>query len=152
MWTTTARGMANVCLRRVEPAHIFRLIRDEKITMFCAADRADLDRQRPWPMRAEVARRAAVHSRRRPPPRRSNPSNAELGWELTHVRADGNIAVHHVLANRCLSMRAQQARPNWKARQGVELVSSGELRVVDGGPKCRATDRRSARSPCAAMS
>jgi len=37
VWTTVARGLVNVCLRRVEPKLIFDLIRDEKITMFCAA-------------------------------------------------------------------------------------------------------------------
>ena len=36
-WINTARGMANVCLRRVEPRQIFQLIKDENITMFCAA-------------------------------------------------------------------------------------------------------------------
>ena len=36
-WLNTARGMAHVCLRQVEPTQIFRLIREEYITMFCAA-------------------------------------------------------------------------------------------------------------------
>ena len=36
-WINTARGMAHVCLRRVEPRLIYQLIKDENITMFCAA-------------------------------------------------------------------------------------------------------------------
>ena len=36
-WINTARGMAHVCLRKVEPQRIFELIEKEKITMFCAA-------------------------------------------------------------------------------------------------------------------
>ena len=36
-WINTARGMTHVCLRKVEPALIFQLIREENITMFCAA-------------------------------------------------------------------------------------------------------------------
>ncbi|MGY8959977.1 MAG: AMP-binding protein, partial [Alphaproteobacteria bacterium] len=36
-WINTARGMAHVCLRKVEAALIFQLIRDEKVTMLCAA-------------------------------------------------------------------------------------------------------------------
>ena len=36
-WINTARGMTHVCLRRVEPPLIFKLIKDENITMFCAA-------------------------------------------------------------------------------------------------------------------
>ena len=36
-WINTARGMAHICLRKVEPAAIYDLIRTENITMFCAA-------------------------------------------------------------------------------------------------------------------
>ena len=36
-WINTARGMAHICLRKVEPAAIYKLIREEEITMFCAA-------------------------------------------------------------------------------------------------------------------
>jgi fatty-acyl-CoA synthase len=37
VWINTARGMANVCLRRVEPKLAFQLIKDERVTMACAA-------------------------------------------------------------------------------------------------------------------
>src|ERR1700756_23768 len=36
-WTVTAVGAAHVCLRKIDPAKIFDLIRDERITMLCAA-------------------------------------------------------------------------------------------------------------------
>ena len=36
-WINTARGMTNICLRKVEPQLIFELIKNEDITMFCAA-------------------------------------------------------------------------------------------------------------------
>ena len=36
-WINTARGMTHVCLRQVDPVEVFRLIREENITMFCAA-------------------------------------------------------------------------------------------------------------------
>jgi fatty-acyl-CoA synthase len=36
-WINTARGMANICLRQVDPALIFELIKQEKVTMLCAA-------------------------------------------------------------------------------------------------------------------
>ncbi|HJU20528.1 MAG TPA: AMP-binding protein [Stellaceae bacterium] len=36
VWINTARGMAHVCLRRVEPRLIFQLIKDENITMVTA--------------------------------------------------------------------------------------------------------------------
>ena len=36
-WINTARGIAHVCLRRVESLLIYKLIKEENITMFCAA-------------------------------------------------------------------------------------------------------------------
>src|SRR5262249_29857834 len=36
-WTITAVGGKHVCLRKVEPRAIFTLIRDEAITLLCAA-------------------------------------------------------------------------------------------------------------------
>ena len=36
-WINTARGMAHICLRKVEPELIYKLIKEERITMFCAA-------------------------------------------------------------------------------------------------------------------
>ena len=39
-WINTARGMAHICLRKVEPELIYKLIKEEQITMFClSADR-----------------------------------------------------------------------------------------------------------------
>src|SRR6201984_1044132 len=35
-WTVTAVGATHVCLRKVEPARVFELIRDEGITFLCA--------------------------------------------------------------------------------------------------------------------
>src|SRR3954462_12354336 len=36
-WTVTAVGAAHICLRKVEPAKMFDLIRSERVTMLCAA-------------------------------------------------------------------------------------------------------------------
>jgi fatty-acyl-CoA synthase len=36
-WTVTAAAGVHVCLRKVEPAAVFRLIRDEKVGSLCAA-------------------------------------------------------------------------------------------------------------------
>ena len=37
VWTVTAAGAKHVCLRKVDPATIFELIRQEHVTMLCAA-------------------------------------------------------------------------------------------------------------------
>jgi len=36
-WTVTAAAAVHVCLRRVEPAHVFQLVREEGISWLCAA-------------------------------------------------------------------------------------------------------------------
>ena len=37
VWTVTAVGAAHVCLRKIEPAKMFDLIRAERVSMLCAA-------------------------------------------------------------------------------------------------------------------
>src|SRR5580658_1135577 len=37
VWTITACGGVHVCLRKIDPENIFKLIRDENISLFCAA-------------------------------------------------------------------------------------------------------------------
>ncbi len=135
VWTTTARGMANVCLRRVEPAHIFRLIRDEKITMFCAAPTVLISiANAPADMRAEAPRGVRLFTAGAPPAAATiELVERELGWELTHVYGLTETSPFITFCEPLPEHAGlpEQARAELKARQGVELVSSGELRVVD---------------------
>ena len=58
----------------------------------------------------------------------------ELGWDgHPGLRPDRDRAVHHRSASRARSTTAlaSASAPPIKARQGVELITSGELRVVD---------------------
>ena len=134
-WINTARGMANVCLRQVEPRLIFQLIKDEQITMLCAAPTVLIGiANAPGDVRAEAPRGVRLFTAGAPPAAATiELIERELGWELTHVYGMTEasplitfcepLPEHQTLA---LSERAEI-----KARQGVELVSSGELRVVD---------------------
>jgi fatty-acyl-CoA synthase len=134
-WINTARGMAHVCLRRVEPKLIFQLIRDEKITMFCAAPTVLIGiANAPVDVRAGAPRGVRLFTAGAPPAAATiELIERELGWELTHVYG---LTETTPLITFCeprpehagLSLAA---RAQIKARQGVELVSSGELRVVD---------------------
>jgi fatty-acyl-CoA synthase len=36
-WTVTAAAGVHICLRKVDPAEVFRLIRDEHVGSLCAA-------------------------------------------------------------------------------------------------------------------
>ena len=134
-WINTARGMANVCLRRVEPRQIFQLIKDENITMFCAAPTVLIGiANAPEEVRAGAPRGVRLFTAGAPPAAATiELVERELGWELTHVYG---LTETSPLITFCEPRPEHQNLPlneraQVKARQGVELVSSGELRVVD---------------------
>ncbi len=138
-WINTARGMTHVCLRRVEPALIFQLIRQEKITMFCAAPTVLIGIANAPPALREGAPRGVRLFTAGAPPAAATIAQVErdLGWELTHVYGLTETAP---LITVCEPLPehlalAPAARAEVKARQGVELVCSGELRIVDADGK-----------------
>ena len=142
-WINTARGMTHVCLRKVEPVLIFELIKNEKITMFCAAPTVLISiTNAPESVRADAPKGVRLFTAGAPPAAATiEVVERDLGWELTHVygltETTPLIAICEPLPEHLdLSVGA---RAKIKARQGVELVSSGELRVVDDdgkeGPK-----------------
>jgi fatty-acyl-CoA synthase len=135
VWINTARGMANVCLRRVEPKLVFQLIKDEAITMFCAAPTVLIGiANAPAELRAGAPRGVRLFTAGAPPAAATiELVERELGWELTQVYGLTETAplitfCEPLPEHRGLSVAE---RAEIKARQGVELVSSGELRVVD---------------------
>ncbi len=134
-WINTARGMAHVCLRQVEPPLIFQLIREESITMFCAAPTVLISiANAPAEVRGDAPRGVRLFTAGAPPAAATiELVERELGWELTHVYGLTETAP---LIAFCEPQPAHRNLPldelaKIKSRQGVELVSSGELRVVD---------------------
>ncbi len=134
-WINTARGMTHVCLRRVEPPLIFKLIRDENITMFCAAPTVLIGiANAPEEVRAGAPRGVRLFTAGAPPAAATiEVIERDLGWDLTHVYGLTETAP---LITVCEARPEHQNLPvqelaKVKARQGVELVSSGELRIVD---------------------
>ncbi|MGB1683100.1 MAG: long-chain-fatty-acid--CoA ligase [Arenicellales bacterium] len=135
-WINTARGMTHVCLRKVDPAEIYRLIKSERISMFCAAPTVLISiANAPESAREGAPKGVRLFTAGAPPAAATiEMIEKELGWELTHVYGLTETAP---LITFC-EMRPEhtnlsvEARSKIKARQGVELVSSGEVRVVDG--------------------
>ena len=134
-WINTARGMANVCLRKVEPELIYQLVKDENITMFCAAPTVLIGiANAPDEMRAGAPRGVRLFTAGAPPAAATiELVESSLGWELTHVYGLTETAP---LITFCEPRPEHKNLPlderaKIKSRQGVELVSSGELRVVD---------------------
>ena len=134
-WINTARGMTHVCMRRVEPKLIYQLIQDERITMLCAAPTVLISiANAPAEIRAGAPRGVRLFTAGAPPAAATiELVERELGWELTHVYGLTETAplitfCEPLPEHQTLSL---QERAQIKARQGVELVSSGELKVLD---------------------
>lgn len=134
-WINTARGMTHVCLRQVEPRAVFRLIREERITMFCAAPTVLIAiANAPAEVMADAPRGVRLFTAGAPPAAATiELVERKLGWELTHVYGATETSPFITFCEPLPEHAAltPEQRAAIKARQGVELVSSGELRVVD---------------------
>src|SRR6266446_1295862 len=134
-WTVTAAAGTHVCLRKIDPATIFGLIRDERVSWLSAAPTVLISlANAPAAVRGEVPARVHVVTAGAPPAAATiERLEGEFGWEITQVYGLTETAPfitvcaplpeHHHLA--------PADRAVIKARQGVELLTSGELRVVD---------------------
>ena len=135
VWTVTAVGGTHVCLRKVEPGAVFEKIKDESITMLCAAPTVLIGiANGPEDLRRETRRGVRVITAGAPPAAATiERVEGELGWEITQAygltETSPFITIcelrpeHHGLS--CTDKSVI------KACQGVELLTSGELRVVD---------------------
>jgi fatty-acyl-CoA synthase len=134
VWTVTAVGATHLCLRRVDPARIFDALRNERGTMLCAAPTVLIGIANATDDRTGVPRGIRVLTAGAPPAAATiERVQVELGWELTQLYGLTETAPFISVCE----PRPEHAavtlheRAQIKARQGVELVTSGELRVVD---------------------
>ena len=134
-WINTARGMAHICLRKVEASIIYELLQNERVTMFCAAPTVLISITNvPEELRATAPKGIRLFTAGAPPAAATiEIVERDLGWELTHVygltETTPLIAICEPRASH-MNLTIEQ-RAKVKARQGIELVSSGELKVVD---------------------
>ena len=135
VWIVTAVGGAHICLRKVDPVQAFRLMRNEAVTMLCAAPTVLITlANAPPEQRGEVPAGVRVLTAGAPPAASTiQRVEGEFGWELTQLYGLTETAPFITVCeprpeHRELSV---EQRATIKARQGVELVTSGELRVVD---------------------
>jgi fatty-acyl-CoA synthase len=135
VWSVTAVGAAHICLRKVDPAKVFELVRSERVSIFCAAPTVLIGvAGAPADVRAGAPKGLRVVTAGAPPAAATiERVEGELGWTITHVYGLTETAPFITVCE----PRAEHAplpiseRAAIKARQGVELITSGELRVVD---------------------
>ena len=135
VWTVTAAGATHVCLQKVEPKAVFELIAKEHITMLCAAPTILISlANAPDKLRRSAPRGIRIVTAGAPPAASTiERLEDDLGWTITHVygltETTPFITVCEPRPEHAdLSLRE---RATIKARQGVELITSGELRVID---------------------
>jgi fatty-acyl-CoA synthase len=139
VWIVTAAGARHVCLRKIEPAAVYDVIRKESITAFCAAPTVLIGiANAPPEVRRNAVRGIRVFTAGAPPASATiERIEGELGWTVTQIygltETSPIISVCEPLPEH--SKLSLQERAEVKARQGVELITSGDLRVVDESGK-----------------
>jgi len=134
-WTVTAVGGVHVCLRKVDPVKVFETIGRERVTMLCAAPTVLIGvANAPLEVRAGAPKGVRVITAGAPPAAATiERIEGELGWTITHVygltETAPFITVCEPRPEHDALTLAQRAVV--KARQGVELITSGDLRVID---------------------
>ncbi|MBC8097995.1 MAG: AMP-binding protein, partial [Armatimonadetes bacterium] len=135
VWIVTARGATHVCLRKVEPTAVFNLIEAEQISMFCAAPTVLISiASTPEEIRRNARRGLRIITAGSPPAAFTiERIESELGWELTQAYGLTETSPFISICEERPEHNQLTAseRAVIKARQGVELITSGELLVVD---------------------
>jgi fatty-acyl-CoA synthase len=135
VWTVTAVGGTHVCLRKVDPVAVFNQVKQEAITMLCAAPTVLISiANGPEELRREARAGLRIITAGAPPAATTiERIEGELGWIITQA---------YGLTETSPFITICESRPEYeglscaeksvvKACQGVELLTSGELRVVD---------------------
>jgi fatty-acyl-CoA synthase len=135
VWTVTAAGGTHVCLRKVDPVAVFNRIEQESITMLCAAPTVLISiANGPEELRRAVRPGVRVMTAGAPPAAATiERIEGELNWVIMHAYGLTETSPFITI---CESRPEYEAlsgaqRSVIKACQGVELLTSGELRVVD---------------------
>jgi fatty-acyl-CoA synthase len=135
-WAVTAVAGTHVCLRRVDPAAIFRLIEQHRVTHLCGAPivlnllvHAPQEVKRRFDHLVEAATGGAA------PPSAVIEAMEEMGFRVTHLYG---LTESYGPSTVCAWQEAWEGLPIDKraghmARQGVASLTLGGQRVVDPG-------------------
>src|SRR5205807_3073539 len=134
VWTVTAAGATHVCLGKVEAKTAFEKINSERITVMCAAPTVLIFlANAPERVRKGVRAGVRVLTAGAPPAAATiERIESEFGWILTHIYGLTETSPFIFVCEQRPEHQAYSApdRGVIKARQGVELITSGELRVA----------------------
>lgn len=133
-WGVTAIGGTHVCLRKVDPAEIFRLVAEEAVTHLCAAPVVlNMLIHSPAEVRRSFPQRVVVGTGGASPPSAVIEAMAAMGFHIVHlyglteVYGPATVCVEQPAWD-TLSPRERAAKI---ARQGVRYPTMAELCVAD---------------------
>ena len=133
-WAVTAVGARHVCLPKVDPPVVWKLIADEQVTHLNGAPTV-LVMLGSDPAAHRLERPVQVTTAGAPPPPAVISRTEALGFRINHVygltETYGPITVCEWHAE--WDDAADEERARLKARQGVGMVTSDPVRVVDDG-------------------
>jgi fatty-acyl-CoA synthase len=135
VWIVTAVGGRHICAPNVLPETVFGLASEEGVTVLCAAPTVlIMIANAPDELLGMAPSGVRVLTAGAPPAAHTiGRVEDDLGWTVTHVygltETAPLISICEMLPEHTAYSTEERARH--KARQGVEMVTSGELRVVD---------------------
>jgi fatty-acyl-CoA synthase len=133
-WTMAANAGVNVCLRKVDPVQIFRLIKEHGVTHYCGAPivHSGLINADPA-LRAGISQKVSAMVAGAAPPAAMLEGMEQIGFDLTHVygltETYGPATVcakHDEWAALDIGKRAER-----NGRQGVRYLMQDGLAVMD---------------------
>jgi fatty-acyl-CoA synthase len=134
-WTVTAAGGTHVCLPKFDAATVFAVAAQEKVTRLCAAPTVLIMlASAPAELKSQAPRGVGVMTAGAPPAAITiQRIEEELGWSIIQIYGLTETAPAISICEPLPEHRAlaTDGRARIKAKQGVELITSGELRVVD---------------------
>ena len=134
-WTVTAAGGRHICLPKFDGPSVFRIAAEERVTRMCAAPTVLIMlASAPAEMKALAPKGVGVMTAGAPPAAVTiQRIEGELGWNVIQIYGltETAPAISICEPQPAHAALSQDERARIKARQGVELITSGELRVVD---------------------
>jgi fatty-acyl-CoA synthase len=135
VWTVTAVGAAHICLRKAHPQTIVDRIVRHRANLLCTAPTVLLFLVNcSAELRSQLPRGVRVLTAGAPPAAATiERIEGEFGWSITHLYGLTETSPFITICEPRPEHVALDPRKRAaiKARQGVELITSGELRVVD---------------------
>ena len=134
-WTVTAAGARHICLPKFDGPTVFRVAAAERVTRLCAAPTVlIMMANAPADAKALAPKGVRIMTAGAPPAAVTiQRIEEELGWNVIQIygltETAPAISICEPRPEHGDGDRDTRARI--KARQGVELITSGELRVVD---------------------